>query len=249
VKSVEEIFQSDADTPSMNECPGVFAYWDGDPPDALADFKREWREAFPQFVIFGNDEVKQALDRIFPSFVEIYDSIRIPAAKADIARLILLYEFGGLYVDCHCGIVDAKAIEKNLSLLSDIEAILIDRRLAQVWRPPDEHFFINAIMFGKRKSRLFFMMARQALANFECHREFERLFGHIPYHISALSGPRFITSMALQPISARDIRPDFEEKILIIREEDAPVARNRHRSYGGLGRHWSERQQTELLFS
>jgi mannosyltransferase OCH1-like enzyme len=118
LKPEDAIFQTKADDPSTNGRPCVFAYWDGDLPDALSDFKREWREAFSQFVIFGNNEVKLALNRIFPSFVEIYDSIRIPAAKADIARLILLYEFGGLYVDCHCGIVDAKAIEKNLGLLT-----------------------------------------------------------------------------------------------------------------------------------
>ena len=50
------------------------------------------------------------IGKYFPAYLEVYQRIRIPACKSDIARLVALYEWGGLYVDCHCGIRDAELI-------------------------------------------------------------------------------------------------------------------------------------------
>ena len=55
--------------------------------------------------------------------------------------------------------------------------------------------------------------------------------------------------MVLQPGSHnRDVLWDFAGRVMIIPEEIAPMARGRHRTYGGPGLHWSERQKVELLF-
>jgi mannosyltransferase OCH1-like enzyme len=88
----------------------VFAYWANDDHSALSQLKEEWTTAFPQFQIFGDRVVLPLIEQYFPNEVELFTSIRIPAAKADIARLLLLYELGGLYIDCHFGISDAEAV-------------------------------------------------------------------------------------------------------------------------------------------
>ncbi len=59
------------------------------------------------------------MERNFPDRMELYSQIRIPTAKSDIALLLLLYEFGGLYIDCHCGIRDADQIRRLLACLVD----------------------------------------------------------------------------------------------------------------------------------
>jgi hypothetical protein len=227
----------------------VFAYWDGSDRSSIREFVDVWTSCFPAFRVYGNDDVTRLINKYVPNYSGVFEAIRIPAAKADIARLMLLYEHGGLYVDCHCGIRDEEAISRLLASLGDYEGIFVDRQLAQEPRPPEEHFLINAIMLSRPKSKLIVMLAQQALANLLCHREFERLSGHVPYHIGSLTGPGLITSMVLEPCTKnREIRSDYRDRILIVREESAPIERNRHRTYGGHGQHWSERQRSELLF-
>jgi Glycosyltransferase sugar-binding region containing DXD motif len=226
----------------------ISAYWDDVDRANIREFIEVWSNFSPTFRVFGHDDILPLIAKYFPVYVAIFDAIRIPAAKADVARLILLYEFGGLYVDCHCGIRDKADTSRLLFSLVEREAVFIDRRLAQEPRPPDEHFLINSIMLSQPKSKLILMIARQALANLECHREFERLSGHIPYHIGSLTGPGLLTSLVLRPLNNREIRSDYRERVSIVREEISPIERNRHRTYGEPGQHWSVRQRSELLF-
>jgi len=233
----------------MAHAPAIFAYWNDYDLSLLSNFTTEWRSEFSQFRLFGDDDAIPLIKRHFPEHVELYKAIRIPAAKADIARLLLLYEFGGLYVDCHCGIRDADGIRRLILSLDQMELIFVDRRLSQQTRPADEHFFLNSIIFSRPGSDLIFTICRQALANLAAHREEERKSGKVPYRIGRLSGPGLVTAMALQPGSGnRYVKRGYERRIMIVREEIAPIVRDRHRTYGGPGQHWSERQAVELLF-
>jgi len=225
----------------------ISAYWDDIDRLNIREFIEVWSNFSPAFRVFGHDDIVPLIAKYFPVYVGIFDAIRIPAAKADVARLILLYEFGGLYVDCHCGIRDKAGTSRLLSSLVEREAVFIDRRLAQEPRPPEEHFLINSIILSQPKSKLILMIARQALVNLECHLKSERLNGHIPYHIASLTGPGLLTSLVLRPLSNREIRSDYRERVSIVREEISPIERNRYRTYGARG-HWSVRPRSELLF-
>lgn len=50
--------------------------------------------------IFNDEECLELLYNIFPKYVDTYISISIPSCKSDIMRMILLYQFGGWYLDC-----------------------------------------------------------------------------------------------------------------------------------------------------
>ena len=227
----------------------VFSYWTGNDLTVHNDLINEWRAEFPQFKIFGDAEVRPLIERYFPDRMELYDKICIPTAKSDIALILLLYELGGLYIDCHCGIRDADGIRTLLSWLSEYDAIFVDRRLSQEARLFDEHLVINSMIFCRPHLDLIFRMCRQALSNFARQHDKERRDGFVPYDIWALSGPRLVTAMLLEPASFnRDVRWDYEGRIKIIREETAPIVRDRFRAYGEPGQHWSERQKVELLF-
>jgi hypothetical protein len=227
----------------------IFAYWNDSDHSLLTKLTTEWRTEFPQFQIFGDAKVIPLIERYFPNSVDLYKAIRMPTPKSDIARLLLLYEFGGLYIDCHCGIRDAAEIRRLLLSLEEEELIFIDRILSQEPRPPEEHFLINSIIFSRPRSDLIYSICRQGFANLAWHRKEEQEKGRVPYSIWSLCGPQLVTAMVLQPGSSnRDVRWDFEGRIMIIPEEVAPIARNRNRTYGGPGQHWSERQKVEPLF-
>src|SRR5262249_10312582 len=146
-------------------------------------------------------DVIPLIERYFPYCLDLYKAIRIAAAKSDIARLLLLYEFGGLYVDCHCGIGNARELNRLILSLEQVESIFIDRakKLNAAWRPPEEHCLINSIIFSRGRSNLIFMICRQAFANLNWLRMQERNKGKVPYDIWGLSGPGLVSAMVLQP--------------------------------------------------
>ena len=110
--------------------PVIFAYWDRSDHTILAEMIAAWREHFPQFVMLGDHDILPLIHRYFPMYIDIYEKIRLPAAKSDVARLLALYEFGGLYVDCHDGIRDVDELKRLLACLNECEAILMDRRIS-----------------------------------------------------------------------------------------------------------------------
>jgi len=240
---------------SDDDLVNVFTYWGSVDRSPVAEFAAEWGNAFSSFQIFGDQDVIPLIESHSHRHVDLYRSIRFPAAKSDVARLFLLYEFGGLYVDCHFGIRDYQGILDQFNrLTSDLELIVVDRARFIAPRPLEEYYFINGAIFARPRCAVVLMCAFQALANLECHRSFERLLGSLTYHVATLSGPGVLNSIILdQRYIARSlrttIRHDYERKIGVIKEEIAPFVRNRHSSYRKSGQHWSERQISEKLFN
>ena len=227
----------------------VFSYWTGDDQSGIEDFVTEWRSQFPNFRVFGDADVRPLIRRYFPEHLDLFDNILIPTAKSDVALLLLLFEYGGLYVDCHCGIRNAREVNSLLSLLVEYDAIFVDRRLWQEPRPLDQHLIINSMIFSRRRFSLLRRLCHQALVNLSRQRDAERRNGFSPYNIWSLSGPGLVTAMLFETASDnRDVRIGYEGRVQVIREEVAPIARDRHRSYSIPGLHWSERQKTECLF-
>lgn len=232
----------------------VFAYWDGDDHLPITEFVAEWKAAFPAFRVFGDQDVCPLIEKYSPGHVDLFRSLRLPSAKSDVARLLLLYDLGGLYVDCHIGLRSRAGIENIFRHLeSGLDMVVVDRDRSIAPRPVDEYYFINSIVFARAGCPLLLMCAVQALANLECHRTFERLWGYTHYHVAMLSGPGLLTSMILDSryvarSNRTKIRPDYAAKLAVLPEESIPMARNVHSSYHLEGQHWSERQVTEKLF-
>jgi hypothetical protein len=224
-----------------------FAYWDGEGRAQIAAFSAEWTNAFPSFRVDDDRNALPLIEQYFPEYVKIYMAIRLPAAKCTVARLILLYKFGGLYIDCHVGIRDRHALRRLLTSLSDVDSIFVDRNLALKRPAARNAFSMITVLFNRPRVDLMLTIANQALANLARHRESEYSIGYCSCNIYTLCGTALFNSMVLQP-DMQNIRGDHKLHITIVKEEEAPVARDRHRTYGGPGRHWSERQTNELLF-
>jgi hypothetical protein len=229
--------------------PAIFAYWDSSDHKKLANMVEHWREKFSQFLVLGDHDILPLIARYFPMYIDLYKKIRLPAAKSDVARLLALHEFGGLYVDCHVGIRDVDELRRLFTCLNDYEAIFIDRRLNYCPRPPGEHFLINSAILSRPHSELFMILARQAFANLAWQQRVEQQYGFVSYDVATLTGPILVTAVVLEPGSCtRDIRSDFNGRIMVIPEEAAPVVRNLYIDYKSPRDHWFVRQLTEPLF-
>ena len=77
-------------------------------PDREKKFIEKCKNLHPdwEYKFWGNEEIKQ----LFPKYEEIYLKLcnKTPADVADYLRLVILYEYGGIYLDCD--------IEMNQSL-------------------------------------------------------------------------------------------------------------------------------------
>jgi hypothetical protein len=233
-----------AETPQL-----IFAYWDRPDHTILAEMIAAWRKHFPHFLMLGDHDILPLIERYFPMYVDLYQKIRLASAKSDVARHLALYEFGGLYVDCHNGIRDVQGVARLLATLNDYEAIVIDRRLSFYPRAPGEHFLISAPIFGRQRSELFMILARQAFANLDWQQRLEQQYGYVSYDLGGLTGPLLVTEIVLEPGScSRDIRSDFAGRIMIIPEETTPIGRNLYTGYKTPSSHWTVRQLAEPLF-
>lgn len=228
-----------------------FSYWDKPDLSPVQPTLEQWRTHFADFMILGDAEVEPILRELFPHHVELFRSIRIPTCKSDVALLLLLYEFGGLYVDCHCGIRDADAIRRLLRGLDCWELILYDKNRQEAPRPATEIYPLNSVLFARPHSPIVLEAARLALRNLSAQRSAERERGFQPYHIATLSGPAILSDVlfadATSPVS--QLKEEYDGRVYFIPEDaGAPIARYMHYQYRIAGMHWSERQQRELLF-
>ncbi|MEO6923363.1 MAG: hypothetical protein ABI142_06010, partial [Bryocella sp.] len=93
--------------PKEEEFLGVFSYWTTDDAPHRHPMPKEaelaWRTRVGEFTVFGDAAVEAALLAWGTDAVETFRGIGIPACRSDLARLVLLFQHGGLYVDAHCG--------------------------------------------------------------------------------------------------------------------------------------------------
>jgi hypothetical protein len=227
----------------------MFSYWDRADVGPINEFILDWRAHFPHFRVLGDAEMEPMIAQHFPEYQDMFGRIQIPTCKSDLALLLALYVFGGLYVDCHCGITDPEKIKNFLARLDEYELILYDRDNSS---RPDLHgrlFPLNSVLFARPNSKIILDCATRAFRNCAAEWEAEKKNGFIEYNIWFLSGPGILHDRLLSP-SRAELQEDCAGKVLFIPEGDsgAPIRRYMHNSYRVPGMHWSERQLREPLF-
>jgi mannosyltransferase OCH1-like enzyme len=224
----------------------IFSYWHSSQRDIISEGVQAWRDHFPDFEVIGDLDVQPVIARRFPAFLEVYQTIRIPACKSDIARLVALYEWGGLYVDCHCGVRDAKLIRQLLGFLDTLELIAVDGN-PKPRQYPARLNVSNGIMFARRNSEILFEWAKAAFRNLANQRKNEKEHGFYSYCIWNLTGAGPLHHIVMD-VERRSLKARFAQSVKIIPEHLSPIAMYVHCSYRQPGTHWHEREVRELLF-
>lgn len=232
--------------------PLIFAYFDSEDMRPISDFMRHWGDNFEHFVVFGPADALAIVQQLFPQHVEAYANIRIPSARSDIARLALLYKYGGLYIDCHFSCPDVSQMSEFIANAEQFDCVLIDNKLWRDRRSEDCLLLINSSLFLQPGSKLAFDACHKALKNLEAKLEREKQYGFEPYNIWELSGPGVLNELFFnEPLDGKKNTPkdSYSANALIVREEDFPATRGAFRAYyNDANIHWSERQKADLLF-
>jgi hypothetical protein len=79
----------------------IFFYWDGpDVSEAVIENVNNYRKLNPSFkVILANDTDIIRYSSVYPTLINLFQKATIAALKSDIARLVLLNEEGGAWID------------------------------------------------------------------------------------------------------------------------------------------------------
>ncbi|MBV9758656.1 MAG: hypothetical protein JO047_16550, partial [Alphaproteobacteria bacterium] len=221
----------------------LFTFWTGTlgEPQAVA----VWRERFPKFCVFSDADVLALLAS--DELREIFSRIAIPACKSDIARLVLLKEHGGLYVDSHIGPSEGDRLAETLADLARFDLILFSLG----WHPGFN--FMNGVVAARRRAPVLDLLMARAFSNLRSHKKLEEAApGYVPYDIFVLTGTYVMVDCIFdQSTRPPSIKPEFSDKVLFhVMESEASsgLVLYQFYEYRAPGDHWSERQQRERLF-
>lgn len=203
-----------------------------------------WRERYPKFAVFKDENVIPLLDDDIHR--ELYKKIRIPACKSDVARLVLLREYGGLYVDAHMGPSSGDRLAETLASLASFELILF----SQGWDPGFN--FMNGVLAARRHASVLDSLIATAFENLSKHKKLEEQTpDYVSYDIFNLTGTGVFLQCIYEPDFWGKMKPEYTKRIAfhIMQTADSPGFHiYKFHGYKKPGDHWSERQQHERLF-
>jgi hypothetical protein len=222
----------------------IFGYWHGTDHDIIREGIEAWRNHFPDFRIIGDSDIEPLIAKHFPKCLDLYRKIRIPCCKSDLARMLALHEWGGLYVDCHCGIRDVQFIRQLMASLDSFELIIFDKnRNSHKWH------VTPSFMFARKNSDIPLECVTNAFRHLQRHWKVEKRHGFRSYNLWSMVASGNLADSIIDWSQPPVLKPRFAQKIWLFPEEAAPIARNMHRSHDKPGMHWSERQLREVLFN
>lgn len=234
-----------------------FSYWDSVDQYQVRNFAKAWMDILPDHKIIGPDDAAALITHYFkdsPQYLDAFSSIRIPAAKSDIARYLALYRFGGLYMDVHFGYHSQSDVQAFLVSTAQYDVTLVNVAVSTPQRTPMQVRVINGLIICKPGHPLLLSAAKTALETVSKKKIQEKTVGYEPYNIFSMTGPGLLNEVfflgggsqpgGLPRLKAEAMATKIEN------EEDVPIKRNLFKaSYTTPGNHWSERQGRELLFS
>ncbi len=223
----------------------VFTYWDDDDFSAIAPQVGACQAVYTDYCVVTREAARALLSERSPQYLEVFDRIAIPACRSDVARLLALARYGGLYIDAHCRIDDASGVMSQMARL-DQSDIVVSTRYAPNFRQIMPH---NSIVWSRPRGSVVSQLLDRALDNLSHKYAQERESGFEPYHVWDLTGPG-VFWRALFDTTASDgaLRPDCTGRVATVFETSNPITRHVFMGYRAPGRHWSERQASERLF-
>lgn len=225
----------------------ILLYWThrdvATPPAAPA-----WQRAYRHCRVFGDDDVLPLLP---PDFVPVFESIRLPSAKSDLARLVLLREYGGLYVDAHIGPTSPARLLETLDPLSTHNLILF----GQGWLIEREidFYLMNGVLAARRGAEELDLAIDRIIRNITEQKQREASSAdHVPYDLHHLTGTHVLIDVFFDAVLPRPrLKAPFEDRIFVHQMADNRQSGFEIAAYYGYRKpngHWSERQRTERFF-
>ena len=237
--------------------PPIFAFWtEGLGPHGKkfpSDCYHEWQRVQPNFTVFGDNAVLEALRPWGNRIQELYLDIRIPACRSDIARLALLRMIGGTYVDAHTAPGDTESLFEHLGFAKSYDLVVfeIDPHLS----PLNFSRIFNSPMSAAPNTAVLDDMICCAFSNLMFYRETRGFSGECAqdYSIFAMTGPTMVRDVLVDFSGEQwTIKDKYQSRVSVIsldKSERSPFRLYRYSQYRSEENHWTKRERREPLFS
>jgi hypothetical protein len=230
----------------------IFSFWTG-PAVIQPEFVDFWRTHVPGFRIFSDDDVLPIIKARFPDLYVPYCQIRLPACRSDVARLILLEEYGGLYIDAHTGCKSLGNLAAALSDVGNFDLGVFDRA-SQHSGPGDIHL-VNGAIYARKNTPCIALLSKKIRTNLLLRYEVEVANrAENTFNLAVVTGAWNIRLLFFRYDDTNKrivIREEFENLVTVIPlEVDANSCLQfySYYKYRTPGSHWSERSRIETLF-
>jgi hypothetical protein len=206
-------------------------------------------DKYPNFRIFGDSDVLPLMRS--EEQRQIYREISLPAGKSDVARLLLLREYGGLYIDAHAGPASGERLAETLDALSSYDLVLFCR--LYLAKTQKETHLMNGAFVARRNAPILTTLLDCAFDHLSQHRQAERATQeHVNYTLWGMAGT-WILLKCLFDVGSEPykLKPEFNDKVSVhnMTGPDSPGFHvYQFYQYREPGQHWSERQKNERLF-
>lgn len=213
------------------------------PPGALA-----WRNRYSNFKVFSEADVLPLL----PSEIApLWNKIRIPAAKSDLARLLLLQEYGGLYIDAHVGPADPEGLVQTIDLLSSYALVFFGQ--GWVMKTETDFDLMNGVIAARKKTPELNLLISRICSNIIEQYEKELATNeYVPYNLWGMTGTYPIIQTFFGHNGLRSIiKDEFSGRICVHFMKDNQSSGFEiaaYKTYHTETNHWSIRQKTERFF-
>ena len=232
----------------------MFMYWTGeketDGDTRPAHGAREWADSFENFRLFNDDDVLEILRAFDPGLANLFPRIRLPACRSDIARLVLLHESGGLFLDAHCGVGAKPGLIEVLDSLSRHELVLFDKQEPGV--QADQINLINSVMAARKGAPLLARVIERVIRNlFNHHASESATTDYLPYNLAVVTGAWNLMLEFFELAAPVRLKADLADRVRVMSlSQDRNYGFTLYAKYGYRmpGQHWSERQSRERLF-
>ncbi len=225
----------------------LFMYWTHkEMPEPLS--APAWRALYPNFRVFGDNDVRPLLP---PEVEPLFDLIRLPAAKSDLARILLLRHYGGVYLDAHFGPTKPEHLLETILPLSRYNVILFGKG----WEMKEETDFnlMNSVIAARRGAPELDIIINQISCNLMQQWIKERgTTGYVKYGLFGLTGTYVLVQSFFDQIKPRPrVQEKFRDTVMVhyMRDHSSSGLKiAQYYDYRKPGNHWSEREKEERFF-
>jgi mannosyltransferase OCH1-like enzyme len=236
----------------------IYFYWDNSKPipnrflENIKTFQFNYTDFNVELI--NDDKINSIaeLNTIFPELLPLYNKLTIYAAKSDIARLIYLYFYGGIYLDTHIEHI-FKKYGNNIYKLFDKY-----KKFDFVIARNSEKVFNCSSIISKPRCKLLYQALHQIINNLKNHYELEINTNlYVNYDILQLTGSaNFYTILEFDKIDDTMSNKDIINNEPFKKYNSAVFCCTHYLNYYKVYyeynhnnyNHWSEQQKTKRLF-
>jgi len=221
----------------------IFLYWTGsDTPNEIKENVINFKNINPLFSVrlISDNNFLLFANKDFPKLVELFNKITIPTCQSDIARLLILYYYGGIYIDCTT--IPNKCFEDFYETNKGYDFILS-------FNYTNEDYSTR-ILFSKPKSLILYDILHRITEKLEAHYNNEQITNdHVEYNILLLTG----TGPFYDILGRNNSNRYFDKYNIGLFDDNSNLVRHygcnmTHHHTENFHKHWSNLQKTQKLF-